>query len=113
MSGALANDELACVYSALILADDDIPVTSEKISTILKAAEVDVEPIWPTLYAKALQGVNIKDLISKIGAGAAPTAGTAAAAAAPEAEVTSEKKEEKKVEESDSEDDDMGFGLFD
>ncbi|KAJ8733793.1 hypothetical protein PYW07_014344 [Mythimna separata] len=105
--------ELACVYSALILVDDDVAVTGEKISTILKAANVDVEPYWPGLFAKALEGINVRDLITNIGSGvgAAPSAGAApaAAAAAPAAEA----KEEKKEEEPEESDDDMGFGLFD
>lgn len=88
----------------------------EKISTILKAANVEVEPYWPGLFAKALEGVNVKDLITNIGSGvgAAP-AGAAAAAAAPAAAAPAEaKKEEKKKEEEPEEsDDDMGFGLFD
>lgn len=86
---------------------------SEKISTILKAANVDVEPYWPSLFAKALEGVNVKDLITNIGSGvgAAPAAGAAGAPAA--AEKKEEKKEEKKKEESEEEeDDDMGFGMF-
>lgn len=89
-----------------------IYLQSEKISTILKAANVDVEPYWPSLFAKALEGINVKDLITNIGSGvgAAPAAG--AAAAAPVA--AAEKKEEKKKEESEEEeeDDDMGFGKF-
>ncbi|XP_059049119.1 large ribosomal subunit protein P1 [Achroia grisella] len=105
--------ELACVYSSLILVDDDVAVTGEKISTILKAAGVDVEPYWPGLFAKALEGVNVRDLITNIGSGvgAAPAAGApSAAAAAPAAEAA---KEEKKEEEPEESDDDMGFGLFD
>lgn len=49
----------------------------EKIQTILKSAGVDIEPYWPGLFAKALEGVNPKDLITNIGAGvgAAPAAG--------------------------------------
>ncbi|XP_074028377.1 large ribosomal subunit protein P1-like [Leptinotarsa decemlineata] len=85
-----SNAELACVYSALILVDDDIAVTGEKIQIILKAAIVDVEPYWPSLFAKALEGINVRELITNIGSG-----------------VGSEKKKE---EESD---DDMGLGLFD
>uniref|UniRef100_A0A0A9XUW8 Large ribosomal subunit protein P1 n=1 Tax=Lygus hesperus TaxID=30085 RepID=A0A0A9XUW8_LYGHE len=112
----MSKAELACVYSALILIDDDVAVTGEKIQTILKAAGVDIEPYWPGLFAKALEGINPKDLISSIGSGVgagAPAVGGAApaAAAAPAAEA---KKEEKKKVESDPEsDDDMGFGLFD
>jgi len=112
------NDELACTYSALILADDDVPITAEKIITILKAANVQFEAIWPTLFAKALTGVNIKDLVTKVGssAAAAPAPAAAAAAAAPAAaEKKADKKEEKKKEEPEEpeEDEDMGFGLFD
>uniref|UniRef100_T1GDU0 Large ribosomal subunit protein P1 n=1 Tax=Megaselia scalaris TaxID=36166 RepID=T1GDU0_MEGSC len=106
--------ELACVYSALILTDDDVAVTGEKISTILKAANVDVEPYWPGLFAKALEGVNVKDLITNIGSGvgAAPAAaaGAPAAGAAP---AEAKKEEKKKEEEPEESDDDMGFGLFD
>jgi len=109
------STELACVYATLILADDDVAVTPEKISTILKAAGVDFEPYWPGLFAKALESCDLKDLITKIGSGvgaAGPAAGGAAAGgAAPAAEA---KKEEAKKEESEEEeDDDMGFGLFD
>jgi len=109
------DNELACTYGALILADDDVPITAEKITTILKAAGVTFEAIWPTLFARALTGVNIKDLVTKVGtaAAAAPAAAPAATAAAPAAaEKKAEKKEEKKEEEEEG-DDDMGFGLFD
>merc|ERR1711936_500271 len=109
----MSNSELACVYAALILANDDVTVTGEKIETILKAAGVEVEPYWPGLFAKALESCNIKDLVTNVGSGvgAAPAAGAAAAAggAAPAAE---EKKPEKEEEPEES-DDDMGFGLFD
>merc|ERR1711962_1670676 len=104
-------NELACTYAALILTDDEVPITGEKIASILKAANVDVEPIWPSLFAKALTGIDVRSLISNVGSsvGAAPSVGAAVAPAPAE-----EKKEEKKKEESeDSEDDDMGFGLFD
>ena len=42
----MAKSELACVYAALILADDDVPITEEKIKTILTAAGVEVEPYF-------------------------------------------------------------------
>uniref|UniRef100_A0A182JQL6 Large ribosomal subunit protein P1 n=2 Tax=Cellia TaxID=44534 RepID=A0A182JQL6_9DIPT len=111
---ALNKAELACVYSALILVDDDVAVTDEKIATILKAANVDIEPYWPGLFAKALEGIDVKSLITSIGSGVgsgggAPAAAAAGGAAAPAA---AEKKEEKKEEEPEESDDDMGFGLF-
>ncbi|KAJ3483063.1 hypothetical protein NLI96_g6560 [Meripilus lineatus] len=110
----MASAELAATYAALILADDGVEITSDKISSILEAAGVDAEPIWATLLAKALEGKNVKDLLSNVGAGGgAPVAGGAAPAAAAggAAEAPAEEKEEEKEEEES--DDDMGFGLFD
>merc|ERR1712226_1572918 len=106
------SSELACVYDALILADDDVAVTPEKIVTILKAAGVEFEPYWPGLFAKALESANLKELITTVGSGvgAAPAAGAAPAGGAAPADAPAAKKEEK--EESEEEDDDMGFGLF-
>ena len=106
-----SNDELACVYSALILQDDDIAVTSEKMQTILKAANVDVEPYWPGLFAKALESINLKELITNVGSGVGSGPAQAAAPAASDSPKKEEKKKEE--EEEEEEDDDMGFGLFD
>ena len=67
------------------------------------------------LFARAVTGVNVKDLLTKIGsaAAAAPAAAPAAAAASAPAAKKEEKKEEKKKEESEEEEDaDMGFGGF-
>ncbi|KAH9025715.1 60S acidic ribosomal protein P1 [Lactarius deliciosus] len=111
----MASTELIATYAALILADDGVDITPEKIITIAEAAGTELEPIWATLLAKALEGKNVKDLLSNVGAGGgAPAVGAPAAggggggAAAADAPA-----EEKKEEEKEESDDDMGFGLFD
>merc|ERR1711936_98522 len=108
------SSELACTYAALILNDDDVEITGDKISTILKAAKVDVESFWPSLFAGALKDVNVRELITNIGSGvgSGPAAGAGGAAAGGAAEEEA-KEEAKKESSSESEDDDMGFGLFD
>ncbi|KDN53608.1 ribosomal protein 60S, partial [Tilletiaria anomala UBC 951] len=109
----MASAELAATYAALILADEEIEITGEKITQLTTAAKVELEPIWANLLAKALEGKNVKELLSNVGAGgaAAPVGAGAAAAGAPAA-AAEEKKEEKKEEEKEESDDDMGFGLF-
>lgn len=42
---------------------------SEKISTILKAANVNAESYWPSLFAKLAEKRNIDDLVMNVGAG--------------------------------------------
>merc|ERR1712183_642966 len=81
----MANSELACVYAALILADDDVAITPEKLTTILKAAGVDVEPYWPGLFSKALESCDLKSLITSVGSGVGGTPSAGGGAAAPAA----------------------------
>merc|ERR1712244_209208 len=82
----MTRDEAACIYASLILADDNISITAEKISTLLAAAEVEVDSIWPSLFARALSGENVRSLIlESVGGGAgAPGAAPAAGAEAQE-----------------------------
>lgn len=65
----MANAELAATYAALILADDGIEITADKILALTNAADVELEPIWATLLAKALEGKDVKDLLSNVGSG--------------------------------------------
>ena len=75
----------------------------------MKAAGVEIEPYWPTLFAKLLERKSIDDLITNVGGGGAAPAAAAGGAAAGGA-AAEEEKEESEEEESD---DDMGFSLFD
>ncbi|XP_044491154.1 60S acidic ribosomal protein P1-like [Mangifera indica] len=113
----MSVSDLACSYACLILHDDGIPITAEKIVQLVKAANVEIESYWPGLFASLAAKRNIEDIIvnmGSVGGGAcaaaavsAPAAGAGAAANAPPAQ---EKKKEEPQEESDE---DMGFSLFD
>nr|ACG34518.1 60S acidic ribosomal protein P1 [Zea mays] len=65
----MASGELACTYAALILSDDGIAITAEKIATIVKAANIKVESYWPALFAKLLEKRSVEDLILSVGSG--------------------------------------------
>ncbi|KAJ1823235.1 hypothetical protein GGH91_002259 [Coemansia sp. RSA 2671] len=106
----MSTAQQAIVYATLILADDNVEITADKLEAITKAAGIDVEPIYFNLFAKAFEGKDVNELLLNVGsaAAAAPVAGgaaPAAGAAAPAAEA--------KVEEEEESDEDMGFGLFD
>merc|ERR1711990_1252523 len=75
------HDELCCSYAALMLHDDGLEITAEKISAIIKASKNEVEPYWPMLFPKALKGADIGALLSNIGS-AGPAAGPAGPAEA-------------------------------
>ena len=103
------SGDLACTYAALILRDDGQEVAADKISAVVSASGLELEPYWSGLFAKFLEQKSVGDLISNVGAGggggggggaaAGGDAGGDAAAAAPEEE------EEEEAE--------MDFDLFD
>jgi large subunit ribosomal protein LP1 len=53
---------------------------SDKILALTTAAGVDIEPIWATLLSKALEGKNVKEMLSTIGVSSGPAAPDAATA---------------------------------
>merc|ERR1711988_166396 len=95
-----SKDALACTYAALILHDDGIPITDDKINAITTAAGIDVEAYWPGLFCNMLKDKNIEDLLMSTAAAGAPAADAKPAAKAKEPE-------------PEEEDDDMGMSLFD
>ncbi|KAL6199132.1 hypothetical protein ACLB2K_028919 [Fragaria x ananassa] len=107
----MSTAEVACSYAAMILHDDGIPITAEKIATLLKSANVKVDSLWPSLFAKLAKKRDvIGDLImNPVGSAQAPVA-MAAPAAAPAVE---EKKKKKKEEEEPEEGSDDDMPLFD
>ncbi|CAG8568252.1 16189_t:CDS:2, partial [Dentiscutata erythropus] len=85
------SNELAIVYAALILADDGVDITADKLQTLTKTAGIDVEPVWANMFAKAFEGKNVTDLLMNVGS-------------------EKPKEEEKPAEEDkESSDEDMGF----
>jgi len=109
--------ELGVSYAALILHDDNVPITADKLNALLKASNVKASPYWVNLYAKVLASKNIDDFLMS-GGGAAPVAAPAAVnpkedkkgGAPPKVEKEEKKKKEEEKPESDE---DMGLALFD
>ena len=82
---------------------------ADKIIALADAADVELEPIWAALLAKALEGRNVKELLLNVGSGGggpAPGVVTGGATGAGPA-VEAEKEEEKKEEEKEESDEDM------
>jgi large subunit ribosomal protein LP1 len=111
----MSNTELACSYAALILVDESIEITPDNLLTLLKAAGIeDIEPIWTTLFAKALKDKDVNEILT-----AAPAPGPAALVGAPLPNDKDGKADEKPVEDEikdgddgDESDEDLG-NLFD
>ncbi|EMR09582.2 hypothetical protein PNEG_02167 [Pneumocystis murina B123] len=102
--------ELAVSYATLILADDGVEITSDKLQTLVKSAGIQVENIWTSLFAKALEGKNIKELLLNINFGEPALATEGVSSLQTNETVIEEAPKEEEKEESDE---DMGFGLFD
>ncbi|KAJ4722619.1 60S acidic ribosomal protein P1-like [Melia azedarach] len=110
----MSTGELACTYASLILHDDGIVITPEKIAALVMVANVKIDSYWPSLFSELFEKRSIDDLIFNVGSGSAPVAAAALASTAPgggaaPAAATEEKKEEPKEESNDG----MGFSLFD
>jgi ribosomal protein L12E/L44/L45/RPP1/RPP2 len=112
------HDELACVYAGLLLHDDKIEITAEKLNKVIAASGNTVEAYYPEFFAKYFKSVDLDKLLQNVGSAPAGPAASTPAAAAPEA-----KKEEKKDDKKGApakkeapkkveveEDDDVGFG---
>ena len=75
----VTHDEYACTFAALILSDEGVEITGDKIKKLVEASGNKVESYWPALFAKALSGRKLTDLLSGGGAPAQSAAPTAAA----------------------------------
>lgn len=71
---------------------DEVILQEDKISALVKAANVDVEAFWPSLFAKLLQKVSVDDIVKGMSAAPAAGGGAPAGGAAPAAEAAAEEE---------------------
>ena len=113
------HDELCCVYAGLLLFDEGMEITADKIQKIIKASGNAVDDYYPEFFAKYLAKADIKSMLT-----VAPAAGGAAPAKEEHHEEDKkggkkddkkggkkeEKKKEKEKPKQEEEEDDVGFG---
>ena len=113
------HDELCCVYAGLLLFDEGMEITADKIQKIIKASGNAVDDYYPEFFAKYLAKADIKSMLT-----VAPAAGGAAPAKEEHHEddkkggkkddkkggKKEEKKKEKEKPKQEGEEDDVGFG---
>ena len=91
------------VYAALLLHKAGKPVDENGVTSVLKAAGVNVNEARVKALVASLEGVNIDEAISKAAIAAAPALAAAApAAGAPAHPEAKPKEEEKKKEEEEA-----------
>ncbi len=91
------------VYAALLLHKAGKPVDENGVTSVLKAAGVEVNEARVKALVASLEGVNIDEAISKAAITAAPAPAAAApAAGAPAHPEAKPKEEEKKKEEEEA-----------
>ena len=69
------HDELCCVYAGLLLFDEGMEITADKLQKIIKASGNTVDDYYPEFFAKYLAKADIKSMLSvtpAAGAGPAP-----------------------------------------
>jgi len=102
--------EASVSYAALILADAGVEITSDNLLSVTKAAGASVDNVWADVFAKALEGKDLKEILFSFAAAAPAAAGAASGAAGGGEAAAAVEEAEEEAEESD---DDMGMGLFD
>lgn len=91
------HDELCCVYAGLLLFDDKVEITAEKLNKVIEASGNKVDSYYPEFFASYLKGADIDKML------------TAQPAAAP-AEHSEEHKDDKKDDKKGKKDDKKGKG---
>ena len=61
------TQELAAVYSTLILHDAGLPITASNINTLAATANVNLEPQWGNLFSLVLSQMTLDDILASAG----------------------------------------------
>ncbi len=64
---------LACSYAMMILHDEGLGVTAEKVQKLITASGIEIEGYWAKIFAANMDGVDLSDLM--LGGGPAGGAG--------------------------------------
>merc|ERR1719253_1598362 len=90
----MSKSQLACTYASLILNDDEMAISADNIKALVTAAGIEIEPYWPGLFAKALDGKDMNDLLTTVSCGGGGGGAAAAGGAEGGAEAGSRGEEE-------------------
>jgi large subunit ribosomal protein LP1 len=111
------HDELCCVYASLLLADENLEITADKINKIVAVSGNQVDGYYPDFFERFFKNTNLNTLLTSIGSAGVPAAGAAAASAPAKEDKAKAGKDDKKApakvekkEEPPAEEDAGGFG---
>jgi large subunit ribosomal protein LP1 len=109
------HDELCCVYAGLLLFDDKVEITADKLNKVITASGNSVEAYYPEFFAKFLASTDLNAILNSVGSGPAVASGPATAEVKTEEKKDDKKgkKDEKKKEEPKQEEEEaFGLDLF-
>jgi ribosomal protein L12E/L44/L45/RPP1/RPP2 len=110
------HDELCCVYAGLLLFDDKVDITPEKLNKVITASGNSVDAYYPEFFAKYLSSIDLNAVLSSAGSGAAASGPVAAEPVKVEEKKDDKSKakapEKKKEEPKPVEEEEGGLDLF-
>ena len=77
------KEQMACVYATLLLHDDGQELSEANVKKVITASGVKVQPYWPALFLKAIQGRDLNTLLTVGGGSGGEAAAPAQGGAAP------------------------------
>ena len=96
------QNELCCVYAALLLFDDGQEINADKLNKVITASGNTVDSYYPEFFAKYFESVDFNKLLQNIGTSAASESEPSAAPA--DAKKEDNKKDDKKKDDKKKDD---------